>query len=152
MPFRSLLDDPFGHDWLIHDPFRDQLFANTKTATGTDLAKAFSPLMSMDLVESDNGYQVMADLPGVDATDLDLSVEGNALVMKAERKHVHETKTDKVHRLERSYGSVKRRVVLPKNADMANANTKFNNGVLTVSIPKLAEVPPSSRKLVINKE
>jgi HSP20 family protein len=152
MPFRSLLDDSFGHDWLIHDPFRDELFGNTKNGAGFDLAKAFSPLMTMDLVENDGGYQVMADLPGVDAADLDLSVEGNSLVMKAERKHVHETKTDKVHRLERSYGSVKRRVVLPKNADMANANTKFNNGVLTVSIPKLAEVPPSSRKLVINKE
>lgn len=152
MPFRSLLEDPFGHDWLIHDPFRDELFSGVKSATGADLAKAVAPLMSMDLVENDNVYQVMADVPGVDAADLELTVEGNSLVMKAERKHVHETKTDKVHKLERSYGSVKRRVLLPKNADMNNANTKFANGVLTVTIPKLAEVPPSTRKLTINQE
>jgi HSP20 family protein len=150
MPFRSLLEDPSGLDWLIHDPFRDELFGGTKSATGQDLTKAFSPLMSMDLVENDTGYQVMADLPGVDVEDVDLSVEGNALVMKAERKHVHEKKTDKVHRLERSYGSVKRRVVLPKNADLNNANTKFSNGVLMVTIPKLPETQP--KKLIINKE
>jgi HSP20 family protein len=63
--------------------------------------------------------------------------------MKAERKHVHEKQTDKVHRLERSYGSVKRRVALPKNADL-NANTKFSNGVLVVTIPKLPEPSPRS--------
>jgi HSP20 family protein len=150
IPFRSLLEDPFGQDWLITDPIRDELLGGVKSASGLDLAKAFSPLMSMDLVENENGYQVMADLPGVDAENVDLSVEGNALVMKAERNHVHETKTDKVHRLERSYGSVKRRVVLPKNADLNNANTKFSNGVLTVTIPKLPEVQP--KKLAINKE
>jgi HSP20 family protein len=150
IPFRSLLEDPFGQDWLINDPVRDELLGGVKSAGGLDLAKAFSPLMSMDLVENENGYQVMADLPGVDAENVDLSVEGNALVMKAERNHVHETKTDKVHRLERSYGSVKRRVVLPKNADLNNANTKFSNGVLTVTVPKLPEVQP--KKLAINKE
>ncbi len=148
IPFRSLFDD----DWLIHDPFRDEFFGKMRSGSGQDLTKPFSPLLTMDIVENDNGYQVMADLPGVDAADLDISVEGNSLVMKAERKHVHETKTDKVHRLERSYGSVKRKVLLPKNADMSNANTKFSNGVLTVTVPKLAEVPPSTRKLAINRE
>jgi HSP20 family molecular chaperone IbpA len=136
--------------WVNAHTMAQQSNAQLHVQLDLDLAKAFSPLMSMDLVENENGYQVMADLPGVDVENVDLSVEGNALVMKAERNHVHETKTDKVHRLERSYGSVKRRVVLPKNADLNNANTKFSNGVLTVTIPKLPEVQP--KKLAINRE
>ena len=146
IPFRSLFDD----NWLVHDPFRDEFFGNMKSGSGLDPAKQCSPLMSMDIVENDGSYQMMADLPGVDASDLDLSVEGNSIVLKAERKHVHEKKTDKVHRLERSYGTVTRKFAMPKNADMNNANTSFKNGVLTVNVPKLADVPPSTRKLTIN--
>ena len=152
VPFNSLFDDHFVQDWQLHDPFRSEFFSNKRSGAGQDLTKPFSPLLTMDIVENESGYQVMADLPGVEATDLDVSVEGNSLVLKAERKHVHETKTDHVHRLERSYGSVQRRVLLPKNADMSNAATKFRNGVLTVTVPKLADVPPSSRKLAIHHE
>jgi HSP20 family protein len=70
--------------------------------------------------------------------------------MKAERKSEHETTTDTVHRLERSYGSVSRRLLLPKNADMSLAKTHFANGVLTVTVPKHVEMPPTSRKLTVN--
>jgi HSP20 family protein len=156
IPFRSLLDDRldhfghFGNDWLIHDPFRREFFRDMKSGAGMDLTKPFSPLLSMDIVENEEGYQLMADLPGVDCKDLELSIENNDLVMRAERKHVHEQKTDKLHRFERSYGSVQRRVALPKNADLSNVETQFSNGVLTVTMPKLAEVPPSNRKLQIN--
>jgi HSP20 family molecular chaperone IbpA len=158
IPFRSLLDDSldhfdhfghFGNDWLIHDPFRQEFFRDLKSGAGMDLTKPFSPLLAMDIVENEEGYQLMADLPGVATDDLELSIENNNLVMKAERKHVHEQKTDKLHRLERSYGSVKRKVVMPKNADMSKADTHFANGVLTVTIPKLEEVLPFTRKLEI---
>ena len=150
VPFRTILDD-YGHNWLVHDPFRDQFFGNVRSGSGLDLAKPFAPLLTMDVVESETEYKVMADLPGCNVEDLDLTVEGHTLVMKAERKHVHEETTDKIHHLERSYGCVKRKIVLPKNADMNNVTPKFVNGVLTVTVPKLAEVPPASRKLEINQ-
>ncbi len=147
------LRDPFGFDtWQVADPFRDEFFANRKSVFGesTDLTKPFAPLLTSDIIETDNEFKVLADLPGVSAEDLDLSIEGNMLVMKAERKHTHESHTDKYHSLERSYGTVHRSIRLPKTADMANANTKFKDGVLTVTFPKLAELPPSSTKLQIN--
>lgn len=150
--FPAAYIDPFGLDWLMDDPFRDSFFGNMKTSTGLDMAKAISPLMSVDLMEKDDSYQVLADLPGVDVKDLEVHVEGQSLIMKAERKHVHQADTDKVHRLERSYGSVQRRMQLPKNADLSNAATKFNNGVLSVSVPKLVQLPPASRKLEINSQ
>ncbi len=147
--------DPFSlASWQISDPFRDEFFSTRKFALGGagDLTKQFSPLLTSDLVETDKDFKVLADLPGVSIEDLDVSIEGNVLVMKAERKHTHKTDTDKYHTLERSYGTVQRRIRLPKTADMANANTKFKDGVLTVTFPKLAELPPSSTKLKINSE
>ena len=150
IPFRTLFDDNYGHDWLVHDPWRENFFKGMTTAGGNDLTKSFSPLLTMDVVENETNYKVMADLPGVDPSDLDVTVEGHSIVMKAERKHQHETNTDTVHRLERSYGSVKRKLLLPKNADMDHVETHFTNGVLTLTVPKKAEAPATSRKLAIN--
>jgi HSP20 family protein len=147
-PYGSLFDD--SNDWLIHDPFRNQVFKNVKNHNGQDLTKAISPLLAMDIIETEKEYKIHADLPGVDPADLELTVENNSILMKAERKSEHETTTDTVHRLERSYGSVSRRLLLPKNADMSQAETRFVNGVLTVTVPKHAEVPATSRKLAIN--
>eukprot|EP01032_Pedospumella_encystans_P024430 gene24430-27634_t len=149
------LRDPFGFDsWQVSDPFRDEFFVNHKSVFGNslDLTKPFAPLLTSDIIETDNEFKVLADLPGVSAEDLDLSIEGNTLVMRAERKHTHETNTDKYHSLERSYGTVQRSIRLPKTADMANANTKFKDGVLTVTFPKHAQLPPAATKLKINSE
>ena len=150
MALLRLLDDALDQDWLMRDPFREEFFGGAKSASGADLSKPVSPLLALDIIETENQFKVMADLPGVDAGDLDLTIEKNALVMKAARNHQYDTKSDKVHRLERSYGTVNRRLILPKNADMDSAQTHFANGVLTVTIAKKAEVPPSIRKLTIN--
>jgi HSP20 family protein len=139
------------NDWFLSDPFRDAFFGSQVSMPKQNPAQAFSPLLTSDVVESNDKFQVLADLPGVEPADLDISIDGRSLVMKAERKHVHETNTDKVHRLERSYGTVERRIQLPKNADLEHAETQFKNGVLTVSFPKLAALPASGpRKLTIN--
>jgi len=140
--------DPFGRDnWHVFDPFRDEYFAGRD-----NLTKQFAPLLTSDLIESEKEFKVLADLPGVSAEDLEVSIESSTLVLKAERKHSHQADTDKYHSLERSYGSVQRRIRLPKTADMSLASTKLKDGVLTVTIPKLAELPPSSIKLKINSE
>jgi HSP20 family protein len=154
LPFRSVFDiEPsFSRDWLISDPFRDEFFAGMKSSSGSELTKPFAPLLTSDLIETETEYKVLADLPGVEPSALDLHIEKNNLVMKAERKHSHETKTDKVHSLERSYGTVQRVIRLPKNADMDKASTSFKNGVLTVTFPKLAHVAPEKRKLEIKSE
>jgi len=114
-------------------------------------------LLSADLVENENEFKVLADLPGVDATkDLEITLDSKShmLTLKAERKHEREEKNDKnkVHYTERSYGSVQRSIRLPKNADLDGAQTHFDNGVLTISFPKLAPLPapPSVRRLEIN--
>jgi len=113
-------------------------------------------LLSADLVENENEFKVLVDLPGVDPQkDLEITLnnKNNVLTLKAERQHEREEKNDKnkVHYTERSYGSVQRSIRLPKNADLDGAQTHFNNGVLTVTFPKLAPVAPvGPRKLKIN--
>ena len=143
--------DVFGENWQIQDPFANRLFPGFRSRNN-ELTKPLAPLLSCDLVETEDSFKVMADLPGVDPSDLELTIEGNRLMMKAERKHKHEVNTDHVHSMERSYGSVQRSFRLPKNADLDNAKTTFKNGELIVVIPKLAQLPPTSWKLAINQE
>ena len=111
----------------------------------------FSPLLKADLIESESEYKVSADLPGVNAEDVEISVDHNCLLLKAERKQSHDNKTDKIHTIERSYGMVQRRIQLPRNADMDQAVTNFKNGVLTVTFPKVARLS-ATRKLEIKQD
>lgn len=99
-----------------------------------DLIRPYAPLLSADLIESDTDYHVHADLPGVE--DLSIELQGRNLVIKAERKVVHDKNNDMVHSVERSYGKVQRQILLPMNADLDNATSKYENGVLCVSFPK----------------
>ena len=145
VPFGSLFDD-----WHVHDPLRKELFQGMRSQDGGDLTKPMAPLLAMDVIENEKEFKVIADLPGVSAENLELTVENQSIIMKAERKHEHKTETDKVYRLERSYGTVTRKLLLPKNADMNLAQTHFANGVLTVTVPKHVELPPATRKLAIN--
>jgi HSP20 family protein len=116
--------------------------------------KAVHNMMSTDLIESDQEYQVHVDLPGVDPADLDVTIEENKyLVLKAERKHVHEEKTDKVHSMERSFGTVQRKIRLPVNADLQAIQTTFKQGVLTIKMGKKPMVEEEKvRKLQIMTE
>lgn len=112
-----------------------------------------APLMSTDLVESENDYHIHVDLPGIAPEDVEVSIVDNnkAVLIQAERKAVHEEKTDKVHSMERRFGKVQRKIRLPGNADVDAAQTKFKQGVLSISFPKKAQTQ-SVRKLAIVSE
>jgi HSP20 family protein len=114
-----------------------------------DVTKPMVPLMSADLVESDKDFNVHVDLPGVSDQDLDISIQDRTLVIKAERKIVNEEDNDRVHRRERQYGKVQRRIMLPINADMDNAQVQFTNGVLNVTFPKKEGASSGIKKLEI---
>lgn len=113
-----------------------------------DLIKPYAPILSADLIESNKDYHVYVDLPGVE--DLSIEVQGRTLVIKAERKVVHDKTTDMVHSVERSYGKVQRQILLPMNADLDNSCSKFENGVLRVSFPKIQAKHPN-KILTINR-
>ena len=99
-----------------------------------EIVQPLSSLMSADLVESPTDFHIHADLPGVE--DIEITTADNYLTIQAKRKVMHEVDTDIMHSVERSYGKVCRRILLPMNADYGNATAKFKDGVLTISMPK----------------
>jgi HSP20 family protein len=119
------------------DPFADAGFWKDFPTVGT--LPEPEPMMRMDVTENERGYLVKAELPGVAKEDIAVSVEGGEVSISAEVKREKETKEgDKVLRTERYYGSVARSFALPADVDYERAEAKFDNGVLTLTLPKAA--------------
>jgi len=78
------------------------------------------------------------DLPGIKPDDVSVEIDNECLLIRGERKSLHEEEDSLSHQVERSYGSVTRSIPIPRAADKANAAVKFEHGVLIVSFPKLA--------------
>ena len=145
----------WGDDWIVTDPLFSTLLhqSSAAEARAKENLNSLAPLLTVDLIESDTDFHIHADLPGVNAEDLELTLDGKILVIKAERKHVHKTGTDKVHSMEKSYGKVQRKFRLPPNVDSENVQSKFKNGVLSITVPKVAPKPePQAKKLTIESE
>ena len=91
----------------------------------------------LDVSESSAAYTVHAEIPGVTKEDIQVSIDGSVVTLAAEiKQHDSETKDNKVLRSERYYGSVSRSFQLPVEIDQANAKAKYDNGVLTLTLPK----------------
>lgn len=98
--------------------------------------------VAVDILERDDAFVVHADLPGFDREDIDLSVSGRELTIRAEstadEEAADETDEGRFHRRERRERSITRRVRLPGEVVAADATAKYNHGVLTVTLPKPA--------------
>ncbi len=91
---------------------------------------------SVDVAETDSEIIVKADVPGVSKDDIDVTVDNNQLIISGEKKHEEEEKGKNYYHMERRYGSFRRVFALPSTADTDNVKASYENGVLTVSIPK----------------
>ena len=94
---------------------------------------------ALDLVESDGAVEVKMDLPGMNAEDIDIQVNGNLLTISGERKEEKEEKGKSYHRIERRTGTFSRSVTLPCQIAEKTIDAKYENGTLTVSMPKSDE-------------
>ena len=104
--------------------------------------------IKMDVKENDSSYTVQAEIPGVSKEDIQVSIEGNMVTLSAEVKQLDtQTKDDRLLRSERYFGSVSRGLQLPQDIDQAQAKAKYDNGVLTLTLPK--KQGGSSQKLRI---
>lgn len=91
----------------------------------------------MDVKEGDDAYTVSAEMPGVRKEDIQVTIEGGMVMVRAEVKQQDtQTKDEKVLRSERYFGSVSRGISLPENVDQSQAKAKYDNGVLTLTLPK----------------
>ena len=113
-----------------------------------DVITPFSGFGRMDLHENDKSYEMKVDIPGMKKEDIKLTTEENKLVIEGERKD--EKKDDKCHFVERHFGSFHREVCLPVNAEMDKISASYENGVLSVSVPKKEEVKPAKKQITVN--
>ena len=112
-------------------------------------ARGLTP--SMDIKEDDKQIVVTTELPGMAEADIDLKVANGVLTISGEKKLERDEKKDNYHVMERQYGSFVRSVPVPDRVKESDIAAKFENGVLTVTMPKKAEAEASTRKIEIGK-
>ncbi|KAK7849175.1 18.2 kda class i heat shock protein [Quercus suber] len=134
---RSNILDPFSLE--IWDPFKDFPFS-----TESQFVKEASALVDtrVDWKETPEAHVFKADLPGLNKEEVKVEVEDDrVLQISGERKVEKEEKKDTWHRVERSSGKFLRRFRLPENAKMDQIKASMENGVLTVTVPKMSLIP-----------
>lgn len=95
-----------------------------------------------DIVETEAAFQVAVDLPGLDPKAIQISVQDGTLAIQSERKLAEPAADATVHRSERPAGTFFRSFALPSSVDAAKVEAKYENGVLTVVLPKRDEAKP----------
>ena len=109
-------------------------------------AEAETPVINwtppVDIVEEHARFVLRADLPGVDPSDIDLSMDEGFLSISGERKAGDRSDVDGIERYERKTGRFLRRFSLPETADADAITAKYDKGVLEITVPKLADVQP----------
>jgi HSP20 family protein len=106
------------------------------------LQAEFAP--AVDVKETADAVVVKAEVPGMDAKDINISVMGDVLTIKGEKKSEREEKEENYHLVERTYGSFSRSMVLPAAMDLDKIEAKYDKGVLTVTCPKKEGVKPKA--------
>jgi len=95
-----------------------------------------------DVFEDKDAIKIVAEVPGVTPEDAKISLENNILTIRGEKKQQAEERTERVHRYERSYGAFERTFVLPNSVDSERIQASYQNGILTVSVPKAERARP----------
>jgi HSP20 family protein len=143
-PFRDLVS--------THDHF-NQLFNETFARAFGD-QKEVSPrawVPPVDICETEDSLVLKAELPGIKPGDLEIRVEDNTLYLKGERKFEKEVKEENLHQVERSYGTFSRSFSLPSSIDADKVKAEYQNGVLTLMMPKREEAKPKTIKIDVSK-
>lgn len=103
----------------------------------------------LDIFETDKAYKLSVELPGVERDDIDLSVDDDALIIRARKdRHSEDAKDDRYHRVERHYGRYERMLTLPVDADTDKIGAELKNGVLEVTIPRREDIETSSGRRI----
>lgn len=132
--YGSWLADPFS---LIREMMIDPFRLMSQSPWGAfGRGQALYP--SFEVRETDEGFVFKADLPGIRAEDLEVSLSGNQLEITGKREHEKEEGEGQYHTYERSYGSFTRSFTLPDSTDLEHIRSDLKDGVLTLVVPKKA--------------
>src|SRR6516225_7898615 len=126
---------PFRSSFFDIDPFRRA-------------KAAFSGVPAVDVTETERGYKVVAELPGMDEKNIEVKITNGMLTIKGEKQ---EEKQDYYLR-ERSFGSFERTFPVPDGVELDKVDASFKKGVLTVTLPKTAEAQKAEKKITVKAE
>jgi len=134
--------DPFREFNALNDRLGNFLGRNYEGPLATT---AWSP--SVDIFENDNEVVFKAELPGLNAKDIEVKLENNVLLLKGERRFEKETKEENYHRIEREYGTFSRSFSLPTAVNGDKVTAEYKDGILKVNLPKKEEIKPKPIKI-----
>jgi HSP20 family protein len=96
----------------------------------------------VDVLEEKDQIRIVVELPGMRPEDVNIALEANVLTVSGTKQQQAEERTERVHRYERTYGSFERSFTLPASVDAQNIQATYENGVLTVALPKTEKAKP----------
>jgi len=104
---------------------------------------------AVDVTEDEKSFKISAELPGMEEKDIDVSVAGDMLTVKGEKRQEKEEKNQNYYVSERSYGSFQRNFMLPEGVDREAIGAAFAKGVLIVTLPKTARAVKDQKKIAV---
>jgi HSP20 family protein len=104
---------------------------------------------AVNILERDDAMIITADLPGLKAEDVDVTVEDGTLSIRGERKLEETSEGETYHRVERIYGVFERAFTLPNSVDVDKIEAHFSNGEMVLTLPKREESKPRSVKIKV---
>ncbi|PON32797.1 Small heat shock protein HSP [Parasponia andersonii] len=141
----SLIPSVFGNRGLL-DPFSSDIWGNVSSSNDVS---SFANTQ-VDWKETPESHVFKVDLPGLKKEEVKVEVEeGRVLQISGERSVEEEEKSDKWHRVERARGKFLRRFRLPENAKLDKVKASLDDGVLTVTVPKVPEKKPEVKSIEI---
>ncbi len=142
---------PFARAGL--DPFSimDRLLGEVARGGGLPGMAETPALMTprIDISETDSDIKVCAELPGIDEKDVEVTVTDDLLSIRGEKRIERDESRENFHLVERAHGSFARNIRLPFKVDTGEVQADFENGVLTITVPKPAEQQPRSSRIAI---
>jgi len=126
-------------------PFRHNFF-NYVPAAYTPAAKN---MLTVDVVGTEHGYEITAELPGVDEKDIEVKVVDGGLLIRGEKKEAKEEKQKGYVVSERNYGSFERYFSLPEGVDVNKIAATFAKGILSITLPKTEQSKLQERKIAV---
>jgi HSP20 family protein len=146
LPSRVVNDDPFVQLW--NDV--DRLFGNVVRGAGlSELGPTGKVGLPIEVADTGTGIKVVAELPGVAEKDVTVELVGNTLTLKGEKKASEEQQGDGCYLAERRYGTFARTLQLPFEVAADQVEAVFKNGVLTITLPKPAELQQQPKRIEV---
>jgi len=140
-PVRDLMSLREAMDRLFEDSF--------VRPTGGRLAIVGGTALAVDMFETDEDVVVKTALPGVDPNEVEVSVLGNTLTIKGETKAEEEVEQGSYLYRERRFGAYSRSLTLPVAVEADKAEAEYENGVLTLKLPKVEEAKPKAIEIKV---